>query len=292
MGNELAIRTDFDLAIVSAESTPAELVETLQETLGGRLRPYDLQRIVWPSGKATTWEIPTVGGETVPAKEIVAVPILTTITRQFWEKRSVGPDNTPPVCKSDDGERGEPTERGRELGATGDCRTCPLAQWGPNNTPPACKERRELYLLMESQYFPMVLSVPPSSIKVWRDFVKPLSLQGVAPWAAVVRFKLTTATNPNGDPYALLKLELVGRVPPEHKERLRQYRETLTATFRAGLEATRQEARAGSAPVAPPAQPQPEPARAAKSGARKQANPQPPTQPVFDELGNEMPLEE
>lgn len=290
MGSELAIKADFDLAIVSAESTPAELVETLQETLGGKLRPYDLQRIVWPSGKATTWEIPTVGGETEPAKEIVAVPILTTVSRQFWEQKSVGPDTTPPVCKSDDGEHGEATERARQRGATGDCRTCPLAQWGPNNTPPACKERRELYLLMEGQYFPMVLSVPPSSVKVWRDFVKPLSFQGIAPWAAVVRFKLTTATNPNGDPYALLKLEFAGRVPPEHKERLRQYRETLIATFRAGLEATRQERVAGLTQPQPAPQAQPEPERAAQGRAKKQPQPQP--QPEFDELGEEMPLEE
>lgn len=290
MGNELAIRTDFDLAIVSAESTPAELVETLQETLGGKLRPYDLQRIVWPSGKTTTWEIPTVSGETVPAKEIVAVPILSTVSRQFWEGKSVGPDNTPPVCKSDDGELGEPTERGRELGATGDCRSCPLAQWGPNNTPPACKERRELYLLMEGQYFPMVLSVPPSSVKVWRDFVKPLSLQGVAPWAAIVRFKLATATNPNGDPYALLKLELAGRVSPEHKERLRQYRETLTATFRAGLEASRQERVAGLTQPQPAPQVQSESRRGTQGRAKKQ--PQPNPQPEFAELGEDMPLEE
>lgn len=278
MGSELAIMNDFNLAIVAADSTPAELVETLQETLGGRLRPYDLQRIVWPSGKATTWEIPTLGGETEPAKEIVAVPVLTTVTRQFWERKSVGADNTPPVCKSDDGERGEPTERGRELGASGDCRTCPLAQWGPNNTPPPCKERRDLYLLMEGQYFPMVLSIPPSSVKVWREFVKPLSLQGIAPWTAVVRLKLTTATNPGGDPYALLKLEFVGRVPAEHKERLKAYREALTATFRASLETTRQEARAHSHSQ-PQAQPQPTPTPRAQK-------------PVFDELGNEMPLEE
>lgn len=280
MGSELAIMNDFNLAIVAADSTPAELVETLQETLGGRLRPYDLQRIVWPSGKATSWEIPTVGGDTTPAKEIVAVPILTTVSRQFWERKSVGPDTTPPVCKSDDGERGEPTERGRELGATGDCRSCPLAQWGPNNTPPACKERRELFLLMEGQYFPMVLSVPPSSVKVWKDFVKPLSLQGIAPWGTVVRLKLTTATNPNGDPYALLKLELVGKLPPEHRERLRQYREALTATFRAGLEATRLE-RNNPALVASTT-----PSAAAPVATAE------PKRPVFNELGEEMPLEE
>jgi hypothetical protein len=280
MGSELAIMDNFDLAIVAADSTPVELVETLQETLGGRLRPYDLQRIVWPSGKATSWEIPTVGGDTTPAKEIVAVPILTTVSRQFWERKSVGPDTTPPVCKSDDGERGEPTERGRELGATGDCRSCPLAQWGRNNTPPACKERRELFLLMEGQYFPMVLSVPPSSVKVWKDFVKPLSLQGIAPWGTVVRLRLTTAANPNGDPYALLKLELVGKLPAEHRERLRQYREALTATFRAGLEATRLE-RNNPALVAST-----RPSTAAPVATAE------PKRPEFNELGEEMPLEE
>lgn len=279
MGTEMVKSTQFDLAIATAEATPPELLETLQETLGGRLRPYDLQRIVWPSGKATTWEIPTLGGETEPAKEIVAVPVLTTVTRQFWARKSVGPDNTPPVCKSDDGERGEPTERGRELGATGDCRSCPLAQWGPNNTPTACKERRELFLLMEGQYFPMVLSIPPSSVKVWREFVKPLSLQGIAPWTAVVRLKLTTATNPGGDPYALLKLELVGKLPPEHRERLRQYREALTATFRASLEATRLE-RNNPALVA----------SATPSAGAPVATAEP-KRPEFNDLGEEMPLD-
>lgn len=279
MGNELAIKADFDLAIVAADSTPAELVETLQETLGGRLRPYDLQRIVWPSGKATTWEIPTVGGDTVPAKEIVAVPILTTVSRQFWERKSVGADTTPPVCKSDDGEHGHPTERGRELGATGDCRTCPLAQWGPNNTPPACKERRDLFILREGDMFPMVLSIPPSSLKVWKEYVRPLGLQGLPHWMAITRFKLQTATNPNGDPYAQLKLEFVGKIDPSQKEILKQYREALIATFRAGLEATRLEQQAA---LGAPATPSP----AAPVATAE------PKRPEFNELGEEMPLEE
>lgn len=275
MGTELAVAKGFEVAITTAESTPVELIETLQETLGGKLRPYDLQRIVWPSGKSTTWELPGLGGETIPAKEIVAIPILTMASRQFWERKSSGPDTSPPECKSNDGEVGEPTERGRQLGATGDCRTCPLAQWGPNNTPPACKERRELYLLLEGQYFPLVLSVPPSSIKVWRDFVKPLSLQGVAPWGTVIRLKLQTATNPTGEPYAQLKIEFVGKLEPEHKEKLRQYREVLMATFKAGLESSRA----------------PRPTQVVAQVVEGAATPQPRTIDLDDELP-EMPLEE
>jgi len=279
MGTEMVKSTQFDLAIATAEATPPELLETLQETLGGRLRPYDLQRIVWPSGKATTWEIPQAGGDTMPVKEIIALPILTTVSRQFWEKKSSGPDTTPPVCKSDDGERGHPTERGRELGATGDCRTCPLAQWGANNTPPACKERRELFILREGDMFPMVLSIPPSSLKVWKEYVRPLGFQGLPHWMAITRFKLQTATNPNGDPYAQLKLEFVGKVDPNQKEVLKQYREALMATFRAGLEATRLEQQAA---LGAPATPSPAaPVTTAK-----------PKRPEFNELGEEMPLEE
>lgn len=261
-------RPNFELAIASADSTPAELVETLQETLGGRLRPYDLQRIVWPSGKATSFEIPTLSGDTEPVKELVAIPVLVQTTRLFWGSKNTA-EGTQPDCKSDDGINGLPTERGRQLGATGACEACPLGQWGPNNTPPACKERRDLFLLLEGQFFPMVLSVPPSSIKIWRDYIKPLSLQGIPFWGSITKFKLTTAQNANGDPFAQLKCEFVGRVSPEEKERLSEYRKVLAATFKAGLEATRQESR--------------------------EIADQPPVEvkrPVFDELGNEMPLEE
>jgi hypothetical protein len=273
----------FDLAVASAEATPAELVEALQETLGGKLRPWDLQRIVWPAGKATTWEIPTAGGETTPAKEIVAVPVLAQTTRLFWEKRDAkrGEDVPPPDCKSDDGETAQPTERGRALGATGVCATCPLAQWGEGNRPPACKERRDLYLLLEGQFFPMVLSVPPSSIKIWRDYIKPLSLQGITPWMAVTRFKLTTETGAGGDPYASLKLEYVGKLPPEQKGRIKEYRETLLATFKAGLEATRAE-RGGR--------------QVERTGEPPKPHPRQGTKPEFtatgDPTGEEMPIEE
>ncbi|MBZ5577381.1 MAG: hypothetical protein LAP40_12545 [Acidobacteriia bacterium] len=70
--------------------------------------------------------------------ELVGFIMHTQKTRALWPD-SEAAGNSRPLCKSDDGIRGEGVP-------SGVCKDCTLGNFGPNDEPPVCKERLFLYI--------------------------------------------------------------------------------------------------------------------------------------------------
>ena len=160
------------------------------EDLAGLDLTFD--RIKIPAGGATAFEIPDGDSEEVNmVKEIVGVILLHHPAYAYYKDKYNGGSN-PPDCGSFDGVNG-----------TGDpggvCASCPLNQFGSGEgQSKACKNRRMIYVLMEGELFPMVLSLPTGSLKEFTKYLKRQLSKGRKLNQIVTKISLKKATNSSG----------------------------------------------------------------------------------------------
>ena len=115
----------------------------------------------------------------------------------------------PPRCSSLDAKMGIDEE-----GVVRDCETCPYNQYGSageGKRGKACKNMMRLYILTDSSPIPILLTLPPTSLKAWQTYRYGLSLDQLTPKAVLTELKLKTAVSKtSGDKYAQVKPRLVG----------------------------------------------------------------------------------
>lgn len=196
------------------------------------------------------------GDETV--KSFTAVVLISQIIRGYWPQG--GGSNIPPLCSSPDGKRGifadnpdaaqlaaaeaqhtlHPAlsfvQKG-EPAPSFDCKQfCPLSQWGSGKgRGKACKEMRRLLVLPEGWTAPALMSLPPTSLRIWDTYCSTLATKGSAYFGVRTTFALEGAKSEGGDPYSYIKLtlgesfakdkDMVGAV----SEVRRQYRELVSS---------------------------------------------------------------
>jgi hypothetical protein len=160
------------------------------EDLAGLDLTFD--RIKIPAGGSTAFEIPDGDSEEVNmVKEIVGVILLHHPAYAYYKDKYTGGSN-PPDCGSFDGVNGT----GDPGGA---CATCPLNQFGSGEgQSKACKNRRMIYVLMEGELFPMVLSLPTGSLKEFTKYLKRQLSKGRKLNQIVTKISLKKATNSSG----------------------------------------------------------------------------------------------
>ena len=124
-------------------------------------------RIKIPGGGHLQFEIPS-GNPDVPdyAPYLEGVILYSHNSNAYWPEGSEYDDDQPPLCQSFDGKVGY-----GEPGGT--CADCVLNQFGSdgNNKGKACKNMRMLYLLRSGEYLPLQLSLPPTSLRPFNDFM-------------------------------------------------------------------------------------------------------------------------
>ena len=155
---EVAVTSGF------AALANAWVLNDATEDLAGLDLTFD--RIKIPAGGSTAFEIPDGDSEEVNmVKEIVGVILLHHPAYAYYKEKYTGGSN-PPDCGSFDGVTGT----GDPGGA---CATCPFNQFGSGDgQSKACKNRRMIYVLMEGELFPMVLSLPTGSLKEFTKYLK------------------------------------------------------------------------------------------------------------------------
>jgi len=179
----------------------SDLAEIISENIGeGGISPLDLDRVRIPAGGGTSWEVPSLEG-TEAVKELEGIVIAWSGPRVYW---SVGLDDRDdgevgaPDCYSDDGKVGIGMfGAGSEGNPTGSCGDCPMAQWGskdPDPTvkagAPACREQRLLYLLRPDSLLPMIVVLPPTSIRPFRGYMMRLSNAAVPYYGVTTKMAL------------------------------------------------------------------------------------------------------
>jgi hypothetical protein len=212
-------------AYAIAQLDTAEFREVLAENLGGNgISLTDLDRIKIPAGGGTTWEVPTLdGGEAT--KELVGVIVAHAQQRAFW-REEFGGGNAPPDCSSPDARvgHGDPG---------GDCDDCPFSEYksakGGSGRGQACRLVRVLYMVLPHSVLPVVVAVPPGSLKEMNRYFMRLLSQGIAFHTALTRLKLKQAKSADGITYSQVMPEFAGRIGPDDQRKLAPLKEMLTA---------------------------------------------------------------
>jgi len=166
-----------------------ETMEVAAEDLAGLQLTFD--RIKIPAGGSTAFEIPGDEDEPDMVKEIKGVILLHHPAYAYYKDKYTGGSN-PPECGSFNGVQGIGTPGGA-------CAECPFNQFGSGDgQSKACKNRRMIYVLMENELFPMVLSLPTGSLKEFTKYIKRQLTKGRKLSQIVTRISLKKATNANG----------------------------------------------------------------------------------------------
>jgi len=172
--NEAAL-TDVQRAAVIAhyeafrlpEAADSEFsIEELYEDMEGI--HLSLTRIKIPSGGGLFFEIPGENpDDPEAAKTLEGIIVHSHDAQAYWESgKEDGDENVPPNCSSVDGING--------IGNPGSaCALCPMNAWGSadKGKGKACKNMRHLYLLRNGDFLPTLISLPPTSLKPYNDFV-------------------------------------------------------------------------------------------------------------------------
>ena len=149
----------------------------------------------------------------------------------YWPEGSEYDDNTPPQCQSDDGKLG--------VGCPGGlCASCGYNIFGsgPNGKGKACKNMRVLYLLQSGGFMPIQLSLPPTSIKPYTNFLNSAFLarrRGLC--GSVVRISLKKENNGKDD-YSVATFRRLYDFSGEELAQIRQFADGFKTQIRMMLQ--------------------------------------------------------
>lgn len=126
-----------------------------------------MQRVKIPGGGNLQFEIRSDDPDNPDyERKLVGVILYHHLAKAYWPEGSEYDDNVPPFCQSFDGKQGygEPG---------GVCAACAFNQFGStaNGSGKACKNMRQIYLLRSGEYLPLQLSLPPTSLRPFNDFM-------------------------------------------------------------------------------------------------------------------------
>jgi hypothetical protein len=243
-GTDLVKPDDYAALSISKD----ELRDIVQENLAGQtIGEFDLDRIKMPAGGGTSWEVPGLEG-TETKKEIFGVVLLHKESRSFWKEEYSG-GSQPPDCSSPDAQFAPPTgEPGVATPKDGRgfyiCEQCPNAQFGTakdgDGPGQACKQTRQLFFLTPESIIPLIISLPPTSVKPARQYFLRLASHGVKASSVVTKITLVKDKNQGGIDYSKAEFAMAGRVDAEAALRISAYADELRPVF-ARVEAKQEE---------------------------------------------------
>ena len=221
--------------------TPAALDrEAMMEELEGLELSFDRIRI--PSGGGLAFEVPIDDDEVDTVKEIVGVIVDHHRVNAYWPAAFSG-QGGPPVCSSVDGKMGvaPPDSEVEWAGSERSCLSCPFNQWGSDETGTggkACKNMVRLYILREGEAFPLMLTLPPTSIKNWANYLAKRVLgRGLRPHQVVTRIGLKKEQSRSGITYSQATFKLAGVLGQEAQAQMAAYSQSIKPVTR-GLSIT------------------------------------------------------
>jgi len=185
-------------------------VSALSEELDGLGAPV-LDRIKIPSGGGLVFELPGENPETPDlATELEGVIVNHHPVNAYWADKYNGA-NESPDCSSFDGKTGIDQQ-----GEVNDCSGCPYNSFGSDGKGKACKNMHRVYLLRSGEMMPMILTLPPTSLKNLKDYLQVLVMKkGCRPYQAVSKIQLKKDSNGDGIVYSKAYFTFVGVLPAD-----------------------------------------------------------------------------
>lgn len=216
-----------------ATVAPQKLVALIEANIAGGISAFDLTRIKVPAGGGITWMVPSLDGPEESARSIDGVIVAWSDQRAYWREAFSGA-GAPPDCASRDSKVG--------VGDPGGvCHKCAFAQFNsappkPGKTEPgrgqACKQMRLLFVIRPNDMLPIVIAVPPTSIKGMRDYFIKLAGAGIPYYQAITRLRLAQDKNADGIQYSLVEPRMAAALSDDEAARIKMFSDSLQSVFR------------------------------------------------------------
>lgn len=188
----------------------------------------DFDRVKIPSGGGLAFEVPGDDPDNPDmVKELVGVIVDHHSINAYWSNKYAG-QNNPPDCSSMDGKTGQGTPGGN-------CKTCPYNQWGsdPETGGKSCKNMHRIYLLREGDLFPLLISLPPTSIKPFSNYLaKRVIGRGKRSYGVITKISLRRETNKSGIAYSQAQFAVAGELPADEVQKAAEYAKSIKSITR------------------------------------------------------------
>lgn len=222
--NELTVTASkFNLVTLTGD-----LADAVAEEMDG-LGSIPFDRVKIPSGGGLAFELPgDTEEETETATELIGVILDHNPVNAYWAEKFSG-GNEQPDCSSYDGKQGSV----RATGEIRSCETCPYNKFGSDGAGKACKNVHRVYILRENNPVPLVLSLPPTSLKYMRDYIgKRVLLKGFRCWQVLTKITLKKEKSRDGITYSRAVFAFLDKLSPEQAQMAEAMRGIVKATSR------------------------------------------------------------
>ena len=202
-----------------------------QEELADDMEGLQLgfQRVKIPSGGMLQFELPGDDPDNPEyVRHLEGVIVYSHNSNAYWPKGGGQDDNEPPACQSMDGKLGYGTPGGI-------CASCHYNCYGTDpkgGKGKACKNMRVVYLLQSGATMPIQLTLAPTSIRPYTDFVNAAFLsrrRGVC--SGLVRIGLKKKNNGRED-YSVATFQKLYDFTGEELAHVRAYTDGFKAQIR------------------------------------------------------------
>lgn len=202
-------------AMVEGDFSNDEIAEDVEG-----MESMSFQRVKIPAGGAIQYEIPTENPDDPNySKTLEGVILYNHSAYNLWPEGNEYDEDTKPLCSSVDGKTGI----GEPGGA---CATCPMNAYGSatdGGRGKACKNMRQIYLLRSGEYMPLLISLPPTSLKPFKEFLnRAFVLRRRATYGSIVQMGLKKENN-GGNDYSVATFRLVRDFQGEELAQIRAY---------------------------------------------------------------------
>ena len=204
---------------------PAEIKAIMDANLaGGQMTAFDFDRVTIPPAGGRMWNVPTLDGGEASETEVIGIIGHWQDVRAYWPGEFAGGE--PPSCSSEDARLGVGDPGGN-------CQACGLAAFGSDKDArgQACKQMRRLYIIRPGQLLPLVLTLPPSSLRAVRQFFVRLTSAQMPYWAVIAGVGLEAAANKQGIKYSKATFRVVRVLTDDEATRITAYVGSLREAF-------------------------------------------------------------
>ena len=189
-----------------------DIAQMLTEELDGMGQvPFNAVKI--PSGGGLSFELSGDDPDNPEtAQTLTGVIVHHHPVNVCWEHDFDGAGGLPD-CSSPDGKHGINAKTGEVL----DCASCPYNQFGSGKgNSKACKNTHRVYLLRENEPLPILLTLPPTSLRAFKDYLaKRLIMKGKRSTDVLTSIKLKREKNADGIAYSACVFTKAGDLTPD-----------------------------------------------------------------------------
>lgn len=179
---------------------------------------FSFDRVKIPSGGGLAFKIPNPDNPEKPKveAEIIGIIVDHHPVNAYWKASYTGESNAPD-CASMDARAGQGVPGGP-------CKTCPMNQYDDSTGKKLCKNMHRVYLQREGEGLPLLLTLPPTSLRPFADWLaKAVVSRGLRSTHVKVRIGLSTDKSKGGIEFSKATFSTESVIPVEERPAVEAY---------------------------------------------------------------------